>query len=166
MRARLFWVSVFVVAVVLAPSAAFAQQNPVAPDGTSMDEPPAAGPQAAFDACGNTPQDAFGQATPNGLPEVNNNLNAKDLTGVRPVENLSSVTGMVAHVEGDLVLLTIPMEPAHGMTPMHATPDKTMAVVRMPSGCLPSLANGDHVTVVGIPTMDGILNAETVEASE
>ena len=166
MRARLFCASVFVVALVLAPTAAFAQQNPVAPDGTSMNEPPAAGPQAASDACGNTPQQAFGQPTPNGLPEVNNTVNPKDMTGARPVENLSSVTGMVAHVEGDLVLLTIPMEAAHGMAPMQATPDKTMAVVRMPSGCLPSLADGDQVTVVGIPTMDGILNAETVEATQ
>jgi hypothetical protein len=36
----------------------------------------------------------------------------------------------------------------------------------MPSGCLPSLSDGDQVTVVGIPTMDGILNAETVEATQ
>ena len=103
MRSKLLWPSVFVVAVVLAPTAAFAQQNPVAPDGTSMNEPPAAGAQAASDACGNTPQDAFGQPTPNGLPQQTNNVNPKDMTGVRPVENMSSVTGMVMHVEGDLV---------------------------------------------------------------
>ena len=166
MRSKLLWASAFVVAVVLAPTAAFAQQNPVAPDGTSMNEPPAAGAQAASDACGNTPQDAFGQPTPNGLPEQTNNVNPKDMTGVRPVENLSSVTGMVMHVEGDLVLLTIPMEAAHGMTPMNATPDKTMAVVRMPAGCQPSLTDGVRVTVVGVPSTDGILNAERLEATE
>ena len=70
------------------------------------------------------------------------------------------------HVEGDLVLLTIPMEAAHGMTPMNATPDKTMAVVRMPAGCQPSLTDGVRVTVVGVPSTDGILNAERLEATE
>jgi hypothetical protein len=40
----------------LIPVAAFAQQMPQAPDGTSVNEPPAAGPQASTNACGNTPQ--------------------------------------------------------------------------------------------------------------
>src|SRR5436309_16064447 len=38
--------------VILMPASALAQQEPVAPDGTSRNEAPAAGPAAAVDACG------------------------------------------------------------------------------------------------------------------
>ena len=41
-----------------------------------------------------------------------------------------------------------------------------MAVVRMPAGCQPSLTDGVRVTVVGVPSTDGILNAERLEATE
>jgi hypothetical protein len=159
-RNKLFLVPVFVAALGLAPAGALAQQMPVNPDGTSMDEAPAAGPQAAFDACGNTPMSG-GSA----VAEDRNGMNPKDLTGIRPVENMSSITGKVLHVEGDLVLVGLPMEPALGNTPANPTPDKTMAVVRLPSGCTPSLLDGSELTAFGVPE-DGILQAETIRTAD
>jgi hypothetical protein len=159
MRAKLLLVPVFVGVVALVPAAAFAQQMPVAPDGTSMDEAPAAGPDAAFDACGNA-------QTASAPTEERNAANPKDMTGIRPIENLTSVTGRVLHVEGDLVLVRLPMEPALGNTPANPTPDRTMAVVRLPSGCSPSLLDGSMLTAFGIPSTAGILLAETVRTAE
>jgi hypothetical protein len=158
---KLLLVPVFVAALGLAPAAAFAQQMPVNPDGTSMDEAPAAGPEAAFDACGNAPM--LGD---NGVAEDRNGMNPKDLTGIRPVENMSSITGKVLHVEGDLVLIGVPMEAALGNTPARLTPDKTMAVIRLPSGCTPSLLDGSELTAFGVPSVDGILQAQTVRTGE
>ena len=159
MPSKLLLVPVFVAAVGLAPAAAFAQQMTVNPDGTSMVEAPAAGPDAAFDACGNAPNAI-------GLTEERNGVNPKDLTGIRPIENLSSVRGKIVHVEGDLVLVRVPLEPAMGNTPANPTPDRTMAVVRLPSGCQPALLNGSDLTAFGIPSMDGILQAESVRTAE
>jgi hypothetical protein len=159
MPAKLLLVPLFVAILALVPAAAFAQQMPVAPDGTSMDEAPAAGPDAAFDACGNAPS-----ASP--MTQERNAANPKDLTGIRPVENLTSVTGMVVHAEGDLVLVRMLMEPALGNTPANPTPDRTMAVVRLPSGCSPSLLDGSMLTAFGIPAMNGILQAETVRTAD
>jgi len=153
--------------IALAPVAAFAQQMPQPPDGTSINEPPAAGPAAAADACGNTPTDAFGQTAPNGMPTAANDVNPKDVTGIRPITDLSSVTGTVVHTAGDLVLIRLPMEPAAGLGPTTPqTPDHTMAVVRLPSGCNPGLPNGSEVKATGVPNMDGILDAELVQATE
>jgi hypothetical protein len=151
----------------LAPVAAFAQQMPQAPDGTSINEPPAAGPQAAEDACGNTPASAFGQTTPGGMPVDINDVNPKDITGAQPIRDLSSVSGTVIHTAGNLVLLRLPMEPAAGMdktTP--PTPDHTLAVIRLPDGCSPALPDGSIVKAMGMPTTDGILNAELIQSSE
>src|SRR5438270_8127950 len=159
MPSKLLLVPVFVAAVGLAPAAAFAQQMPVNPDGTSMDEAPAAGPEAAFDACGTQP-------TSNGMPEERNGVNPKDMTGIRPIENLSSVSGKVVHIEGDLVLVSVLMEPALGNAPANPTPDRTIAVVRLPSGCNPSLLDGSQLTAFGVPSMDGILQAETVRTAD
>jgi hypothetical protein len=159
MRAKFLLVPLFVAGLALVPAAASAQQMPVAPDGTSMDEAPAGGPDAAFDACGNAP-------TASEMTEERNAVNPKDLTGIRPIENFTSVTGRVLHVEGDLVLVRVPMEPALGNTPANPTPDRTMAVVRLPSGCRPSLLDGSMLTAFGIPSMDGILQAETVRTAE
>ena len=162
-------------AVAFLPTAAFAQQNPTAPDGTSMNEPPAAGPMAAVDACGNpvtqtdaaapvpgpvigdTPATPLGMA-PAGIP---------DDTATQ-VANMSSVRGMLVHADGNLLLLTVPMLPAAGNdNPVPPTPDKTMAVVRLPSDCaMPSLTPGEQVSAVGRPTAEGILNAESILAAE
>ena len=166
MRNRLVLVAAFVAAI-STPAAAFAQQMPVAPDGTSMNEAPAAGVVAAVDACGNTPQMALGQTTPMGTPGEINGMFPKDITNLQPIGDFSSVTGLVVHTEGDLVLLRVPMEPALGVvSPTSQTPDKNWAVVRLPSGCQQMPADGAQVTAFGVPSMDGILNAEVVEASE
>ena len=159
MPSKLLLVPVFVAALGLTPTAAFAQQMPVNPDGTSMDEAPAAGPDAAFDACGNGP-------TATGMTEERNGANPKDLTGIRPIENLSSVSGTILHVEGNLVLVRQLIEPALGNAPANPTPDRTMAVVRLPSGCQPRLLDGSELTAFGIPSMDGILDAESVRTAE
>lgn len=163
------WVAAAVSAAMLAsPVAAFAQQMPQPPDGTSINEPPAASPaEAATDACGNTPQNAFGQPTTAGTPQNINDANPKDVTGAQPVSNIASVTGLVVHSAGDLVLLQIPREPAAGTAnPTAATPDKTMAVIRLPQGCTLSLVEGTQVKAVGVPAMDGILNAEQLQVSD
>jgi hypothetical protein len=146
--------------MLLTPAAAFAQQMPQAPDGTSVNEPPAAGPQASMDACGNTPAAAFGNPTAAGTPQNINDANPKDVTGAQPMVNMSSVTGFVVHSAGDLVLLQVPMEPATGID------HPSMAVVRLPAGCVAALTDGTQVKAVGIPTMAGILNAEQLQASQ
>ena len=168
MRSRRLLVVAFAAsAVILLPTAAFAQQMPQAPDGTSVNEPPAAGLQAAVDACGNTPQDAFGNTTPTGQPTDINTLYPKDVTGAQQQENVSSVTGIILHTSGDLVLLQIPREAATGMdNPVPPTPDHTMAVVRLPDGCFPSLTDGQQMKAVGTPTMQGILDAERVQVAD
>jgi hypothetical protein len=79
---------------------------------------------------------------------------------------MSSISGKVLHIEGDLVLVGVPIEPALGNMPANPPPDKTMAVVRLPSGCQPSLIDGAQVTAFGIPSMDGILQAETLRTAE
>ncbi len=160
-------VALLCLAVVFAPAAAFAQQAPAAPEGASANQPPPAGPQAAVDACGNTPADAFGQTTPAGGPTDINTMYPKDVTGAQPITNLSSVTGIVVHAEGPYVLVQIPQEPATGMgatTP--PTPDHTMAVVRLPDGCAPSIVDGSQMKAIGMPTTDGILDAETVQMAQ
>lgn len=167
MRPRLLAVAALAAAFAIAPAATYAQQMPQAPDGTSINEPPAAGTQAAVDACGNTPETAFGQTTENGVPTDINTVNPKDVTAAQPMPNMSSVTGFIVHTAGDLVLLQIPRISANGMdntTP--TTPDKTMAVVRLPNGCAPSLTDGLQVKAVGMSTMEGILNAELFQAAD
>jgi hypothetical protein len=164
---RVALLAAVIAVVTLAPVAAFAQQMPQAPDGTSVNEPPPAGPEAAQDACGNTPSTAFGQTTPAGGPQDMNDVNPKDVTGARPIVDLSSVTGIVIHTAGNLVLLKIPMEAAAGVdNTMSQTPDKTMAVIRLPDGCNPLLPTGSQLKATGTPTTDGILNAEMVLSSE
>jgi hypothetical protein len=149
------------------PVAAFAQQMPQPPDGTSINEAPAAAPaEASVDACGNTPQAAFGQPTDAGAPQNINDANPKDITGAQPVANMSSVTGFVVHSAGDLVLLQISREPAAGTdNPTPATPDKSMAVIRLPQGCGLSLNDGMQIKAVGVPSTAGILNAEQLQVS-
>ena len=151
-------------AVGLFPLGAFAQQMPTPADGTSINEPPAAGAQAAVDACGNTPQSALGSTTPQGTPLSVNDGNPKDVGVAQQRENMSSVAGIVVHTAGDLVLLKIPMEPAAGTdTP---APGNAMAVIRLPSGCLPALTDGARLEVIGAPTTQGILNAELVQLAD
>jgi hypothetical protein len=164
---RLLTVAALTALMALAPVAAFAQQMPGAPDGTSVNEPPAAGPLAAEDSCGNTPLTSFGQTEPTGMPTQITDLYPKDLTGAQPITDLSSVTGIVLHTSGNLVLIRMPMESAAGMdntTPR--TPDKTLAVIRLPDGCSPPLTDGSRIKALGLPSMDGILNAERVTAME
>lgn len=158
------WVAVAAAACfVLTPVGAFAQQ---APDGASVNEAPAAGPQAAVDMCGNTPESSFGTVAPDGTPQSLNTQFPKDATGAESSTNLSSVTGKVLHVSGNLMLLAIPMEPATGMDQTTVpTPDKSLAVVRLPSGCQPDLSAGSQVTAEGVPSPDGILNVERLETA-
>lgn len=165
-RVRVFAVAAVAAAFAIAPAVTFAQQNPVAPDGTSVNEPPAAGVEAAVDACGNTPQTALGTTTDTGQPTAMNNLNAKDAGVAQQAQNLSSVTGFVVHAAGDLVLLQIPHTPANGLDAAPQTPDKTMAVIRLPDGCQPDLSDGQQMKVVGTPTMQGILDAELVQTTD
>lgn len=173
MRLRL---APFLFAVVaFLPTAAFAQQNPTAPDGTSMNEPPAAGPVAAVDSCGNrVAQPVGGEPVPGpvvgdtpGTPLGTAPEGAPDDTATH-VANMSSVRGMLVHADGNLLLLTVPMLPAAGNdNPAPPTPGQTMTVVRLPSDCaLPSLTPGEQVSAVGMPTAEGILNAESVLAAE
>jgi len=159
MPSRLYAALVVSAAVLFSPVAAFAQQNPVPPDGTSINEAPAA-PQASQDACGTSPQDAFGGQN---TPQTIGGLNPKDVTAGQQREDMSSVTGFVVHTAGDLVLVSIPPEPAAG-TDSASTPD--MAVVRLPAGCSPDLSDGSHVKVVGTPTTQGILNAELIQTTD
>ena len=151
-------------ALTIAPLGAFAQQMPAPPDGTSVNEAPAAGPQAAVDACGNTPQTAFGSATDQGTPQRMDTGEPKDNTGAQQRQNMSSVNGIVVHTAGDLVLLKIPMEPAAGTS--NSSANNSMAVIRLPDGCAPSLSDGDRLQVTGMPTTDGILNAELVQLND
>jgi len=160
MVSRMWVVAALSATMLLTPVAAFAQQMPQAPDGTSVNEPPAAGPQGSMDACGNTPQSAFGDPTAAGTPQNINDANPKDVTGAQSMVNLSSVTGFVVHSAGDLVLLQVPMEPAAG------TNQTTMAVVRLPAGCAAALTDGTQLKAVGVPTMAGILNAEQLQAAQ
>lgn len=146
------------------PAAAFAQQMPQAPDGTSINEPPAAGAQAAVDACGNSPETAFGETNQGGEPVTINDANPKDAGIAQQRENLSSVSGMVVNTAGNLVLLEMLPEAAAG-TATATSPDKTMAVIRLPDGCTVSVANGTHVEATGVPTTAGILEAQTVQVS-
>jgi hypothetical protein len=166
MRSKLCF-SVFAAVVALAPMATFAQQQMPAPTegDTTTGTPPASPSSSALDLCGNSPVAAFGQTTPDGTPVVQDQ-NPKDVTGVRPVD-LSSVTGMVVHSEGNLVLIRIPMIAATGnVNPAPATADKTLAVVRLPADCTQMPADGAQLTVTGMPTPEGILDAEMVQASE
>ena len=151
-------------ALSLAPLGAFAQQMPTPPDGTSVDEPPAAGPRAAFYSCGNTAQSALGSATDQGTPQRMDAGEAKDVGAAQQRTNMSSVDGIVVHTAGDLVLLKIPMEPATGMN--NPTTSNSMAVVRLPDGCVPSLTDGSRMQVTGLPTTDGILNSELVQLND
>jgi hypothetical protein len=165
MRSRLCF-SVFAALVALAPVATFAQQQMPAPTegDTTTGTPPSNASTSAFDLYGNSPDAAFGQTTPDGAP-VQQNLNPKDVTGARP--NLSSVTGLVVHSEGNLVLIRIPMIAATGnVNPGPSTPDKSLAVVRLPADCTQMPAEGDQVTATGMPTPEGILDADMVRASE
>jgi hypothetical protein len=141
---------------------------PQAPDGTSINEAPAAGPAAAVDACGNTPQEAFGNTLPNGMPTDINTLYPKDVTGAQQLENMSQVTGFVVHTSGNLILLQLPLEAANGLANPNTpdTPDHTMAVVRLPDGCFPAISDGQQVKAIGTPTMQGILNAERVQVAD
>jgi hypothetical protein len=167
MRSKFFVIGALTLAATLSPVAAFAQQMPVAPDGTSVNEPPAAGAEAAADACGNTPTDAFGTTTNAGMPTDINDLNPKDVTGARQVTDLSQVTGTSLHQSGNLVLISIPREAAMGTAgPTPATPDHTMAVIRLPEGCFASIADGSRVKAIGVPTLQGILNAELIQTGE
>ena len=164
---RLLVLAALTAVVGLAPVAAFAQQMPVAPDGTSVNEPPAAGPLAAEDSCGNTPLVSFGQTEPNGMPTGVTDVFPKDVTGAQPISDLSSVTGIVIHTAGNLVLIRMPMEPAAGMdNTAPPTQDRTMAVIRLPDGCNPPLTDGSRIKATGLPSMDGILNAERVTSIE
>ena len=109
-------------AVSLFPLGAFAQQMPTPADGTSINEPPAAGAQAAVDACGNTPQSALGATTPQGTPLTVNDGNPKDVGAAQQRQDMSSVAGFVVHTAGDLVLLQIPWSPRRARTiPQWAT---------------------------------------------
>jgi hypothetical protein len=153
--------------VLLMPVAAFAQQMPQAPGGTSINEPPAAGPQASVDACGNTPASAFGDPTANGAPQTMNDANPKDVTGAQAAANMTSVTGFVVHTAGDLVLLQVPREPATGMdNPTPSASDRALAVIRLPDDCATTFGDGTQLRVVGVPTTTGILNAELVRSSQ
>jgi hypothetical protein len=159
-----FAVATVAAALTVAPLGASAQQMPTPPDGTSVNEAPAAGPQAAVDACGNTPQAAFGTTTDQGMPQRMDAGEPKDVGGAQQRTDLSSVDGVVVHTAGDLVLLKIPVEPATGMNNTSAA--NAMAVIRLPDGCSPSISDGDHMQVTGVPTTAGILNAELVQLND
>lgn len=163
MRSRLCF-SLFAAVVALAPVATLAQQMPAPAEGDVTNGTAPGNPStAAADLCGNTPVAAFGQTAPDGTP-LQQDLNPKDATGARPID-LSSVTGMVVHAEGNLMLLNVTMVPATGaVNPGPQTPDKTLAVVRLPADCSQAPSDGAQVTVTGMPTPDGILDAEMVQA--
>ena len=147
----------FTAAIGVCPLGAFAQQMP---DGTSANEPPAAGPQDAFDACGNSPQAAFGATT----PRTTNDGEPKDVGTAQQRMDLSSVDGLVVHTAGDLVLLKTPMEPATGTD--NPAPGSSMAVIRLPAGCSAAVPDGARLTVTGTPTRDGILDALRVQLED
>ena len=152
-------------AVALAPVGVFAQQNPAAPDGTSMEGTPAAGAAGAVgvvDACGTpltpgTPAAAAGTAA---------EVNPKDDNAAGQQQDLSSVSGTIVHVEGNLMLVSVPAAAATGNDHPTGTQASTpsMAVVQLPDGCAsPALSDGSRVTVVGMPTNQGILAAQTIQ---
>lgn len=90
-----------------------------------------------------TATDPFGGT---GAPTQTDTANPKDTNTLQPL-NLSSVTGMVVHTEGNLMLVRRPMEPAMGNGgPTPPTLDKTFAVVRLPDGCNAVLSDGAQVT--------------------
>ena len=155
-----------VLVLAVLPGGALAQQMPNSPDGTtSLNEPAPAGPTAAVDSCGNTPEAVFGEPAPNGMP-LQPTTNPEDVTLAQPM-NLSSVTGVVAHAEGNLVLLNLPQLPDMGRAnPTPQTPDKSWAVVRLPAGCAHMPSTGSDVTAIGVPTTEGILNAELVQSDQ
>ena len=157
MRSKLGTVAAIAAFVALVPGAAFAQQSPDAPDRTSMNEAPGAGPAASVDLCGTTPDAAFGPTTANGLP-AQPTVFPKDTTGVSPVD-VSEVTGTVAHVEGPLVLLRVPQLPAAGAP---STASK-MAVVKLPDNCAQMPAEGAQISAIGQAKSDGILEADLIE---
>jgi len=149
--------------VALTPVMAFAQQNPAAPDGTSMDEAPAAGAAGNVDACGNPVATAMGgqvapTATGGGTVSPTAPVgNAKDDAAAQQTENMSSVRGTLVHIEGNLLLVQLPTVAATG----NNNPGG-LAVVRLPANCdmLAPLTTGEQVTAVGMPSTDGILQAQ------
>jgi hypothetical protein len=163
--------TVLLIAVVaFAPVQAFAQQNPPPPDGTSMDAAPAAGPAGAVDICGNPMSPDTDMAAPAApgaptaaAPAQAPTTNAKDDTQAGQQTDMSSVTGTVLHVEGNLFLLAVPAN-SSAQTTGAQTAGRNMAVVQLPAGCAnPALPEGSQVTAVGTPTNSGILQARTVE---
>jgi len=174
MRLRTLAPLLFAVVAFL-PTAAFAQQNPTPPDGTSMNEAPAAAPMAAVDACGNPVVQPEATASVTGpiVGDIPNTPLGMAPAGIPDdtapqVDNMSFVRGMLVHADGNLLLLTVPMLPAAGNdNPAPRTPDAGMAVVRLPSDCaMPSLTAGTQVTAVGMPSADGILDAESIQTAE
>jgi len=159
--------------VALLPMVASAQQDPAPPDGTSMNEAPAGGGAGNVDACGNAVATAMtGQAAPAAMADGTTPAasqatrpagNAKDDAGAQQTENVSSVQGTLVHIEGNLLLVQLPTVAATG----NNNPGG-LAVVRLPANCAMQapLTAGEQVTAVGMPTTDGILDAQSIQAAD
>jgi len=160
MRSKLCTVVLFSI-IAFAPAQAFAQQAPTPPDGTSMDAAPAGGVAGAVDVCGNpmTPATDANAPTVTAAPGQAPPGNAKDDTLAGQQMNLSSVTGTVLHVEGNLFLVAVPATSSAA----NQAAGRGMAVVQLPDGCAnPALPEGAEVTAIGLPTNSGILEARTI----
>jgi hypothetical protein len=170
---RTLFASCLFASVALLPVVAFAQQNPVPPDGTSMNEAPASGATGNVDACGNPVATATtGQVgpvvtsdgiVPPTMPATRPVGNTKDDGGAQQMENVSSVRGTLVHIEGDLILVQVSTAAATG----NNSPGG-LAVVRLPANCAMQapLTTGEQVTAVGMPATDGILDAQSVQAAD
>jgi hypothetical protein len=154
-------------AVIVGPAQAFAQQEPAPPDGASMNASPSG---VAVDVCGNPMVPGATGAAPTTMnaapatattPAQGPTDNAKDDTLAGQQLNLSSVTGTIVHVEGNLFLVD---ELPTGSAVANQPAKDTMAVVQLPAGCTnPALPEGSQVTAVGTPTNAGILQAQSIQ---
>jgi hypothetical protein len=180
MRFRLLG-SLLLAVVALAPTTALAQEEPFSPGGASLNGPPAGALSGAFDTCGNSMMPTVSEApgpttTADQMPAVNTGGMPIDPLGAGPTDtttdmpsqvNISKISGMLVHAEGDLLLLRIPVLPAAGNNNPPNNPVPTWTVVRVPSNCvLSSFSEGEDVTAVGTPTAQGILDAENVLGAE
>jgi hypothetical protein len=150
MRSRVLVSGLFLAALVL-PGAAYAQE--AAPATTTP-------PNAAL--CGSNAMELDGDAT---VTNMGAGTGDPADAGENQLLNLSSVHGTVVHVEGDLVLLKLPMNMGEGnAAPTYTLAGEDWAVVRLPAGCATSdVPTGAEILAVGTPTGSGILEADRLE---